>query len=155
MLCRSGVFVIHQSDSGGYSDQSYTNDISLGARIEDLHTPEAIRAIFPSNVQTVSFEGVSGYLNRDGGWAFATQGIALLMRRVASHGAQILSGKAVTSLIQEGGRTTGVRCADGTHYDADLVVIASGSWTPSTFPALDLKGKCLATGYVFATLFLL
>lgn len=52
-------------------------------------------------------------------------------------------------LVKEDGKTTGVNCADGSLFRADLVVIASGSWTPSTFPSLPLFGKCLATGYVF------
>ena len=49
-------------------------------------------------------------------------------------------------------RTVGVKCADGTQYAADVVVIAAGSWTPSSFPKLDLMGKCLATGYVLTYL---
>ena len=129
-----------------YSDKSYTNDIALGARIEDLTTPEAIHAIFPPGVPTVSFEGTSGYLNRDGGWAFAEQGVFQLMQKVQKQGAQIIAGKSVVELVKKEGRTGGVKCADGTAYDADLVVIASGSWTPSSFPTLDLHGKCLATG---------
>ncbi len=74
------------------------------------------------------------------------QGVSLLMRKVASLGAQILAGKAVIKLIKKDGKTNGVKCAGATAYYADLVVLASGSWTPSTFASLDLKGKCLATG---------
>ncbi|ESK93652.1 fructosyl amino acid oxidasesarcosine [Moniliophthora roreri MCA 2997] len=35
---------------------------------------------------------------------------------------------------------------DGSVFEADLVVIATGSWTPSAFPDLGLGEKCLATG---------
>ncbi|PSR73762.1 hypothetical protein PHLCEN_2v10406 [Hermanssonia centrifuga] len=148
----SGVLVLRKSGNEAYTDQSYHNDIALGAHLEDLTTPDAIRATFPADIKTPSFEGSSGYLNHDGGWAFASQGVSLLMRRVASLGAQILAGKAVIELIKKDGKTNGVKCADGTAYYADLVVLASGSWTPSTFASLDLKGKCLATGQTVATI---
>ena len=138
--------MFQETGSQAYTDKSYKNDIALGARIDDLKTPEAIRAIFPPGVPTASFEGTSGYLNRDGGWAFAEQGVAQLMRKVQEQGAQIVAGKSVVELIRKDGRTKGVKCADGSTYDAELVVIASGSWTPSSFPTLDLQGNCLATG---------
>ena len=138
------------TSTGAYSDQSYDNDRLIGARIEALYSSEAIRAIFPPEVPTVTFEGTTGYLNRDGGWAAAAQGIEILLKKVKSSGVEILAGKAVLDFVKDadGVRTCGVRCADGSVYPADLVVVASGSWTPSSFPKLDLHGKCLATGCV-------
>ena len=123
------------------------NDRTLGARIEDLKNATAIRAIFPATAKTGSFEGAEGYLNRDGGWAAAAQGVEILLRKVRDEGIPVLPGKAVTELMRDtDGRTVGVKCQDGSVFDADLVVVASGSWTPATFKTLNLHGKCLATG---------
>ena len=71
-----------------------------------------------------------------------------MIDRVTQMGATILLGKEVKELIKDenGFETTGVRCSDGSQYDADLVVLALGSWTPSTFSGLSYSGACLATG---------
>lgn len=72
------------------------------------------------------------------------------MSRVIALGGKVVGGKAVTGLIRSDGRTTGVTLADGSSINACLVVIASGSWTASTFrhdlPDLDNKQQFLSTG---------
>lgn len=143
---RCGVFVLQAEGNEVYTDQAYHNDIALGAKIRDLKNTQDIQSIFPPGVKTASFEGRTGYLNLEGGWAYASQSMLLLMIKVANIGAKIHPARAVTELVKENGRTKGVRCADGSEYEADLVVLASGSWTPSTFSSLPLYDKCLATG---------
>jgi glycine/D-amino acid oxidase-like deaminating enzyme len=71
-------------------------------------------------------------------------------------GGKVMGGKAVTGLIRpdgdsDGGRTSsGVSLADGSSISAGLVVIATGSWTASTFRRdlldLDDKQQFLSTG---------
>ena len=65
-------------------------------------------------------------------------------------GGEIIPGKQAKSLIREDDDTTTceVECTDGTTFTADVVVITTGSWTPSAFAELDLEGECTATGYV-------
>lgn len=70
----------------------------------------------------------------------------MLISKVTALGAKIVPAKRVKHLLQQDGKTTGVECADGSTYDASLVVLAVGSWTPSSFPILDLGSRCLATG---------
>lgn len=144
-LVRCGVAVVG-ADRASYTENSFKNDIALGSRIEVLQASESIRSLFPSDVKTSSFEGIFGYINRDGGWVFAAQGISLMMDKVKSLGGVIVAGKCVTGLIQKDGKTVGVRCAEGSDFEADLVVIASGSWTSSSFYTLHLEDNCLATG---------
>ena len=133
--------------NGTYADQSYVNDCAFGARVAHLEDVAALRAIFPSDVKIGSFEGAEGYLNRDGGWAAAAQGVEIILNKVRNEGVRVLAGKAVVELVKNAeGQTVGVKCQDGTIFDADLIVVASGSWTPATFKTLDLRGKCLATG---------
>lgn len=105
-------------------------------------------AVFPPDVQIGPWlERASGYVNLDSGWALAARGVEKLMARVLALGGRVIGGKAVTGLVREdGSTTTGVRLADGSSMSARLVVIASGSWTASTFRELDLCGNCLSTG---------
>lgn len=146
LCCRCGVFVINATGNEAYTDDAYHNDVADGARIRDLKTADEIRGIFPPDTVTAPFDGYEGYLNLEGGWAFSSQSISILLSKVSKLGGRVLSGKPVVGSIERSGKTIGVQCADGSAYDADLVVIASGSWTPSTFPRLQLYDKCLATG---------
>ncbi|OJT01951.1 L-pipecolate oxidase [Trametes pubescens] len=133
-----------------YTDKAYENDVAAGARIEHLSGADAIRKVFPPGVSVAVPENARGWLNRDGGWAFASQGITRLMDRVTSLGGKIVPGKAVAEFLKKDGKTTGVRCEDGTVFEADLTVLAVGSWTASAFPELSLQTQCLATGQTVA-----
>ncbi|KAI0940618.1 hypothetical protein AcW1_003767 [Taiwanofungus camphoratus] len=141
----SGVFVFLSSGGSGM-DQAYANDMNLGARVKLVETPEELRAVWPSGVQTGFPTHSSGYLNLDGGWVDASKSIRTLMSKVTSMGGRILSGKRVTSLVQTDDQTTAVRCADGTVYTTDVVVLSVGAWTASAFPDLSLGRMCLANG---------
>jgi sarcosine oxidase/L-pipecolate oxidase len=93
-----------------------------------------------------SFDRSSGYLNYDGGWANATQGIRRMTASVTAQGGKVIPGKSVVKLLRQADRTSGVQFADGTRFDASVVVLAAGSWTASSFPDLDFGNKCIATG---------
>ena len=143
---RSGVYcALAHTDT--YTDRAYDNDVAVGAAVELLSKPEAIRSAFPSTARVSFPDHARGYINRDGGWAFASQGIERMMDKVASLGGKIIPGKAVSELRRSDGKVSAVRCADGSEYAADLVVLATGSWSASSFPGLGLDTKCLATGY--------
>jgi sarcosine oxidase/L-pipecolate oxidase len=129
-----------------YVDQSYTNDVALGAVVQRLDNVDAIRSVFPVQIHTASFSGRTGFLNRDGGWANAGQGLSILLSKVAALGGKIFPGKAVKNLIRKEGRTVGVLCEDDDTFEAITVILATGSWTPSAFPQLNLGCACLATG---------
>jgi len=64
--------------------------------------------------------------------------------------AKIIGGKNATELIRQGQKTTGVRCSDGTVFEADLVVLATGSGTGSSFPNLSIGNIFQATGQCIA-----
>jgi sarcosine oxidase / L-pipecolate oxidase len=131
------------------------NDVALGARTIKFDSDDAGRAmrtvVFPDSIKTGSaFDNAFGYVNFESGWALATRGIEMLMSRVIALGGKVMGGKAVTGLIRTDRRTSGVTLADGSSISACLVVIASGSWTASTFqrdlPDLDDKQQFLSTG---------
>lgn len=172
-----GVLALDSADDRLYASKGYTNDVALGARTIKFssgtdHDDAMMRTVFPPDgrVKTGSaFDGAFGYVNLESGWAFATRGIEMLMSRVIALGGKVLGGKAVTGLIRspDGGlgslRTSGVTLADGSSISARLVVIASGSWSASTFRRdlllLDPDDKCqqhkqqfLSTGQSTATI---
>ncbi|KAF8891769.1 FAD dependent oxidoreductase [Infundibulicybe gibba] len=150
----SGVIVLGSpaasNDHATYVDKSFQNDLTVGATLHHLKDSDAIRAVFPSQISTGSFARRTGYLNLDGGWANASQGLKLMTSKVAGLGGKFVLGKTVTGLIRRNGRTTGVQCSDGIIFDAELVILATGSWTPSAFPELDIQNNCLATGQCVA-----
>ena len=141
-----------------HTKASYANDLALGVRVVDLEDEEKRKAIFPRGVELgITFtRDCFAYLNQDGGWVYAEGGTLRALENVRALGGTVIGRKAVRELVKdEGGmgRTTGVRCTDNSVYFAELVVLAVGSWTPSTFPGSIPQSQCLATGYthLFAT----
>jgi sarcosine oxidase/L-pipecolate oxidase len=133
---------LDSTDERLYVSKAYVNDVALGVRTVKFSSGDAMRTVFPDNVKTgPTIEGASGYLSLDSGWAFATRGIKMMMSRVIALGGKVMGDKAVTGLIRQDGRTSGVTLADGSSISASLVVIASGSWTASTFRDIDLDDK--------------
>jgi sarcosine oxidase/L-pipecolate oxidase len=131
-----------------YLEQSFRNDVALGGRLTELIGADDIRGTFPDAVRTTaSFKNRKGYVNHDNGWADAGQGLALMIQKVEALGGKFITGKTVSDLLRENGNNTvGVRCFDGTVYEAALVILALGSWTASALPELGLEKRCLATG---------
>ncbi|KZT23554.1 FAD dependent oxidoreductase [Neolentinus lepideus HHB14362 ss-1] len=141
----SGVLVLGTGDSS-YIDQAYANDVSMGARTTSFRDAPSLRAIFTQDIAIAYSETSSGYLNYDGGWADAAKGTSLMISKIAALGARILPGKTAKKLLKESEKTIGAEFTDGTVVRADLVIVATGSWTTSIFPELDFGEKCLATG---------
>ena len=135
----------------GYIRASYANDLALGVRVVNLEDEEKRKAVFGGGVElgTAFTRDCFAYLNRDGGWVYAEGGTRRALENVRALGGTVIGGKAVKELVKdnmETGRTTGVRCIDGSIYSAELVVLAAGSWTSSTFPESIPQSQCLATG---------
>ncbi|KAH7883202.1 FAD dependent oxidoreductase [Phlebopus sp. FC_14] len=149
------------STGNEYMQKAYDNDFQNGANVALLPTAESIRNAFPSSLHSDTdsgndligdFTGYTGYFNNDGGWAEAERAVSILFRLVRKEGGVVVPGKEVVDLLRNtSGCTEGVRCKDGTVYSADRVIVASGAWTASAFPALELDKRCLATGQTVAT----
>ncbi|KIK22355.1 hypothetical protein PISMIDRAFT_505957 [Pisolithus microcarpus 441] len=160
----SGVLCI----GSAYADKSYENDVAEGARVSLLPDAERIRSTFPASLRTSGhehppqsrllgdFADYSGYINLDGGWAEATRSIKILLDIVIARGAKVESRKEVLTLLNssadKSGYTCGAICVDGSTYPADRVILATGSWTASSFPGLALDQRCLASGQSLASL---
>ncbi|KAK0486148.1 FAD dependent oxidoreductase [Armillaria novae-zelandiae] len=140
----SGVLVLGSVKS--YTEKSYKTDVALGLRLKRLDSADAIRGIFPDGVEVGSFDKITGYLNLDGGWAHAANGVSALTAKVIQLGGKVLPGKTVSELLKEDDKTVGVQCTDGSSFRSKYTIVATGAWTPSTFPALNLQDKFVATG---------
>jgi sarcosine oxidase / L-pipecolate oxidase len=151
---RSGVLLVTPQEDRYRKEQPYTksaydNDVALGVRLVAFESGDAMRSsAFPPGVPVAPFTHQAGYLNYEGGWAKAAQGISVMLKKIVALGGVVTSGKTVTKLVRRNGRTSGVKCSDGIIFNADYIILAAGSWTAASFPVLDLGKHCLATGYV-------
>jgi len=150
----SGVLVLLTGE-GSYGDLALVNDRALCARTVLL--PACSTTTVPSNPTSLALPPVvqnqlkdkSGYINEDGGWVHSSRAVELFMDKVKSLGGHVLPSKTVAQLVKDtSGKTSSVKCADGSEYKADCVVLAAGAWTASAFPELDLEETCVATAQV-------
>jgi sarcosine oxidase/L-pipecolate oxidase len=113
--------------------------------IRDLKTRKEIDAA----VGTGGGSGDWGYINTQSGWADAEAGMKWLCRRAESTGRIIFKTGEAISLLKSGTKILGVKFKDNTSLLADLVILATGAWTPSL---IDLRGRATATGQVICYL---
>lgn len=145
----SGVLVLLTGE-GSYSDLALANDRALGARTVVLPASpddpsDAVPPYLPRPLTNL-LQHRSGYINQDGGWVHSSRAIELMMDKVRKLGGNIVAGKAAQSLLKDpAGKTIGVKCADGSEFMSNVVVLALGAWTPSAFPELKVEDKCIAT----------
>lgn len=140
---RSGVIL--RGGNNTYVDLALQNDIDVGANVKALHSSEELRAHIPYSGSLGSSLtcGFEGYITFDGGWANARQGVEITLQKVRQLGARIELGKLVSGLSSDG---YGLKLEDGSELRADVIVVASGSWTPSCFPGLGVADRVVATG---------
>ena len=145
----SGVVVL-LTGKGSYGDLALANDRALGARTvllpasSDNPSDSDLPHLPPPLTDLLKHR--SGYINLDGGWVHSSRAIELMMDKVKQLGGNIIPGKVVQSLLKNSeGKTSGVKCADGSEYESDIVVLAAGAWTPSAFSELKVEEKCVAT----------
>ncbi|KZO90340.1 FAD dependent oxidoreductase [Calocera viscosa TUFC12733] len=150
----SGVVVLgDDSATGAYSDASFENCRELGCRVEPLTDGSAIAGIFPSGIVTGHIKSTNVYINRDGGWAAASEAVEVVAENVRALGGTIINDAKVKTLHKdESGKVDGVILGSGKVMTADLVVAASGSWTPSLLPEYGAAQRMIATGQSVATI---
>jgi glycine/D-amino acid oxidase-like deaminating enzyme len=74
---------------------------------------------------------VDGYLNPAGGWAESERTIAALADHTRALGATVVEHASFGTLIDHG-----VSTRDGRHWRGDIVLMATGAWTPALLPHL-------------------
>ncbi len=87
----------------------------------------------------------SGYLLEGlGGFVAAGPVTQALARAAADLGADLQTGVEVTELQATGGRTARAVARDGRAFEAEVVVIAAGPWTPKLLPDLPIPIRSTA-----------
>lgn len=82
---------------------------------------------------------------KKGGWVAARNALNSVGHELRKLGVKSAFGSAgtfVSLLLADDGKVVkGIRAADGTEWQGDLVVFATGAWSPSL---LDLEGQCVS-----------
>jgi glycine/D-amino acid oxidase-like deaminating enzyme len=115
---------------GSYELESYERLVARGHAPERLDSAE-LAARFPVwNARSYP----DGYFNPHAGWAASGKVVARLAAELEPAGVELRGG--VASLVESGSRVVGVVAAGGERYDADVVLVAAGAWTPVLVPHL-------------------
>jgi len=109
-----------------YGLQAVDLATASGYQAEYWKDPEKIREIIPD----LTLEGVLGAAySPDDGFVDPTMISNTLGRWARENGADIMIATEVTDVIVEDGKVTGVETSKG-HFDLDVLVDATGPWTP-------------------------
>lgn len=125
----SGFALLSETPSNDWIAKSKATVLSNGRTVEDLDDATELLKSYP-NIQA-QLSGLSGYLNRLGGWADAAGSIQKLASKCSVAGISIISGPCgtVTSLRREGSRVVGVNVLGGGSISASQVIVSTGAWT--------------------------
>ncbi|MBL9182008.1 MAG: FAD-dependent oxidoreductase [Verrucomicrobiaceae bacterium] len=80
---------------------------------------------------------VEGYLNPIGGWVESGRVIAMLAKEAREAGIEVIEQVKAPRPVLAAGRCNGIESSDGRVWTADLVLVASGAWTPEVLPHLQ------------------
>lgn len=117
-----------------------------GGQLEQLDGPADVGRVFASMGGEC---GTTGYVNWTSGWADAEAGLRHMRKLVTETGRVSFRTAEVKRLHFSPTRAESVELADGVNLTADLIILATGAWTPKL---IDLRGVVSATGQVLAYL---
>ena len=130
----TGVLMLSQQpmSPGGFEYESWRLLGKRGHRPERLN-PSAVAERFPA---WKASRYVDGFFHAKGGYAESGRVVMALLDAARQAGARLIEGVRAHSLIEAGGRVSGVRCADGTATQADITIVATGAWAQDLVPHL-------------------
>lgn len=135
MVCREPMA------PGGFEYESWQVLRRRGHRPERLDADSVTRR-FPA---WSTGRYVDGFFHAKGGFAESGRVVEALTLRAAREGVEVMSGRAVAGLVDEGERVSGVRTTGGEVIAADEVVLAAGAWTGKLLGGLERAIR--ATGH--------
>ncbi|KAL8670494.1 MAG: hypothetical protein Q9168_004976 [Polycauliona sp. 1 TL-2023] len=166
----SGLAVVAGKSGNEYVEAACRNvEDKEATNVERLNNPQDIKAILglpsdycPGREQAEDAEqlGTTGYINRSSGWANAEGAMRTQMRRILEEHRRdpsrltLRRAKAKHLLFSPTSndskpRVCGVQLTDSSSLRADLIILATGAWTPSL---LDLTGRVQSTAQCLAYL---
>ncbi|KAJ5722538.1 hypothetical protein N7488_000573 [Penicillium malachiteum] len=151
---QNGLLLVYPGDSASakeYARKSYANVREIeGDKVVFLPTKKDVLGVVPPYGETLDVAG--GYVNWGSGWSDAGASVAFAKKLLDEEGKVVFRHADVKRLIFDKSkdkkpRAIGVELEDGSNVLADLVVLATGAWTPRL---VDLRGKAVATGQAIA-----
>lgn len=144
-----GWILSAQTSSVPFVAKSIDVSKTLGVQGIEQLTTEEIRGKFP--VITGPLDGYNiNVWNPSAGWVHASSAMMRMKQAAEVHGVRFVSGEAGHVhhlLVNKSGDCKGVATHDGSSRSADLVVVATGAWTPSF---VDMEGQLTAKGHAVA-----
>lgn len=134
------VLTRHEFSTGSFEADSFSFLTNRGHQLKQLNADE-IAARYPAWAKAGYRHG---YLNPRGGWAASGYAMAVLATKARSAGVTIHEHQRFHSLLEKGARVHGVTTTDGSSYQADFILMATGAWTPTLLP--HLQSVMWATG---------
>jgi glycine/D-amino acid oxidase-like deaminating enzyme len=119
-------------EPGGFEYDSFSLLRARGHRLERLQ-PGDLNGRF-SGWKADRYR--DGYFNPRAGWVESGQVLTRLVADAVASGVTVAQGVAFERLLESGSRVVGVRTADAMELRADVVLMASGAWTPTLLPHL-------------------
>lgn len=145
MFHNSGWIMGAGSLSLPFIEESIKNAEKLGTEKGEWVTAEETKKRWPAF--TGEMDGWKIHWNGAAGWANARDALAAMAKEASKAGAEYIYGDvgyAKQLLFDSNGSCVGARCADGSTYFADLVVLAAGA---AAAGLLDMKGQLVAKGH--------
>ncbi len=118
---------------GGFEHESMQTLVARGHAIERI-TGESLPRKFPAWSAALYPDG---YFNKEAGWIESGKALASMIADATTEGVVVRQGTPVVRLVERGGVIRGVETASGEILEADVVLVASGAWTPSLVPWLS------------------
>jgi len=137
-LCRGAMA------PGGFEYESYQTLLKRGHGVERLRAAD-VRRRFPAwNADQFT----DGYFNPAGGYAESGAVVTRLLSEARALGVELHEHQTVTQLIESRAKVNGVVTQNGTRFVGDLVILATGAWTPHLLPQVlpELKHWFRSTG---------
>jgi sarcosine oxidase subunit beta len=132
------IFIVPHGDSGAWEEASLAATEAIGRGGVRLD-PREIAARFP----TIRTDGIDWALfNPVGGFLWAHRATRVMWRRAMDAGVTFVPASA-KEVVRDG-----VRLGDGAEIAADVVVIATGSWTRTLAPMVAIRPSRQVVAYV-------
>ena len=84
-----------------------------------------------------------GYFNPRAGWAESSNVVAWLLTQARAAGVVFREGERMQALLDKGSRVAGIVTDRDTEHRAEIVIVATGAWTPTLLPWMGDALRCV------------
>jgi glycine/D-amino acid oxidase-like deaminating enzyme len=137
----TGFLVLAEKEMrpGGFEHDSHEVMRSLGQDVERLDE-DRLRRRFPA---WTPGRYTDGYFNPHAGWVESGNVVAWLLTLAREAGVVLREGEKMEALLEDGTRVTGIVTERGVEHRSEIVVVATGAWTPTLLPWMGEAFRCV------------